>query len=104
MIREAIYISGPMSGKPDLNFPAFHEAAARLRASGHAVINPAEMDESDEAPKEWHEYLRRDIAELVKCTHIAMLPGWQDSRGATLEKHIADALGIRPIYLAQEGA
>ena len=27
-----IYISGPMTGRIDLNFPAFHAEAARLRA------------------------------------------------------------------------
>ena len=29
-----IYLSGPMSSLPELNFPAFHAEAARLRALG----------------------------------------------------------------------
>jgi hypothetical protein len=40
-----IYLSGPMTGLPDLNFPAFHAEAARLRALGYDVINPAELPE-----------------------------------------------------------
>lgn len=39
-----LYIAGPMTGLPDLDFPAFHEAAAKLRAQGHEVINPAEIN------------------------------------------------------------
>ena len=38
-----IYISGPMTGHADHNFPAFDAAAERLRAEGHFVINPAEL-------------------------------------------------------------
>lgn len=38
-----IYISGPMTGKPDLNCPAFDAAEKRLREHGHFVINPAEL-------------------------------------------------------------
>lgn len=35
-----IYVSGPMTGHPDLNRPAFDAAAKRLREEGHFVINP----------------------------------------------------------------
>jgi hypothetical protein len=39
-----IYISGPMTGYPDLNFPAFHLAASVLRSEGFTVISPAEIE------------------------------------------------------------
>lgn len=38
-----IYVSGPMTGKPEFNYPAFNAAAKRLRDEGHFVINPAEL-------------------------------------------------------------
>ena len=38
-----IYVSGPMTGRPDNNYPAFDAAAKRLRDAGHFVINPAEL-------------------------------------------------------------
>lgn len=85
------YISGPMTGLPDLNFPAFNTAAAELRAEGVLVINPAEHG----APGlTWERYMRADIALLVQCSRIHMLPGWRSSRGARLEHHIAQELGF----------
>ena len=41
--EDAVYLSGPMTGLPDFNRPAFHAAAAALRAQGYVVINPAEV-------------------------------------------------------------
>ena len=40
-----VYISGRMTGCPDLNRPAFDAAEKRLTAQGHFVINPAELSE-----------------------------------------------------------
>ena len=89
--QKPLYLSGPMTGLPDLNFPAFHEMAARLRAVGHAVVNPAEIDHP---AKDWNECLRRDIVALVACHSVATLPGWEHSKGARLEVLIAERLGM----------
>lgn len=86
------YVAGPMTGLPDLNFPAFHARAAELRALGHEVINPAEIN--PDKSMSWRECMRTDIAALVFCDAIDLLPGWQASDGATLEHHIADRLGL----------
>lgn len=87
-----VYIAGPMTGYPELNFPAFHREAARLRALGLEVVNPAEINRDPSAG--WVECMRNDIRELVTCDVIALLPGWEKSRGATLEHHIAVALQL----------
>ena len=47
-----IYLSGAMTGCPDLNFPAFHAAAKALRERGLVVINPAEIKPEGERPAE----------------------------------------------------
>ena len=99
--RKSIYIAGPMSatGKEDHNFPAFHAAAKCLRAEGWDVVNPAEnFGGRTDLPRET--YLRKDITLLVTCNAIALLPGWFDSPGATLEYHIACALKMARIELA----
>lgn len=87
-----IYIAGPMTGLPDLNFPAFHAEAKKLRDLGHDVVNPAELNPDPTMP--WAECMRRDIAALVTCDTIILLPGWQQSMGASLEQHIAKQLSM----------
>lgn len=87
-----IYLSGPMTGLPNLNFPAFIAEAARLRELGYDVVNPAEINPSPDA--KWADCMREDIRALTTCDTIALLPGWQDSRGAKLERLIASELGL----------
>lgn len=91
-----IYISGPMSNMPALNFPAFHAEADRLRALGYEVVNPAEVNADPSAG--WHACMRADIAQLVTCDAVRLLDGWESSRGASLEAHIAHNLDMRLVY------
>lgn len=89
------YIGGPMSaiGPPDYNYATFNAMAWRLRNAGLPVINPAELHPADpDVP--WDFYLRRDIPELVKCDRLVLLRGWEISKGARLERHIAQELGM----------
>lgn len=88
-----IYIAGPMTGLPEFNFPAFHAEAARLRGLGFEVENPAENPKPPSPT--WEAYMRMAIAQVVTCDTVVLLPGWENSRGAKLEKHIAEQLGMR---------
>lgn len=90
-----IYLSGPMSGLPDNNFPAFHAHAAQLRASGFEVVSPAEIPD---APS-WELCLRADLRELCTCDAIALMPGWERSKGANLELHVAHRIGLEVMTL-----
>lgn len=93
-----IYISGPMTGLPDLNFPAFHKAEAELVSEGWTVLNPASLGLVPGA--DWHDYLRWDIAMLATCEAIFLLPGWSQSKGVALELHIAKKLEMQILYHA----
>lgn len=84
---------------PELNFPAFHAEAARLRSLGFDVVNPAEINPCPGT--EWHECMKRDLTELLTCDAIALMDGWQKSAGAHLEMHIAHRIGIE-IVIARE--
>ena len=89
------YVAGPMTGIPELNFPEFHKHTATLRESGFHVENPAEICPDPTA--KWEDCMRADIAKLVTCDAILLLPGWEKSRGASLEAHIAQSLGLEMV-------
>jgi hypothetical protein len=97
---KTLYVSGPMTGYADDNRPAFHVASASLRARGFEVISPAELDEAEETPLDWEGYLRRDIRKLVDADTLALLPGWEKSRGARLEILIGTTLGMKAVDAA----
>jgi len=47
----------------------------------------------------WEQYMRNDIKALMECNEIHLLPDWRDSVGAKLEHQIADALGMKIVYV-----
>lgn len=87
-----IYIAGPMTGLPEFNFPAFHDAAARLREEGWDVVNPAEG--VSDTSRSWGYFMRRALGLLLQCDAIYLLKGWSESQGALLEHHVAHKLGM----------
>jgi hypothetical protein len=119
-----LYLAGPMRGYPEFNFPAFHAAAARLRIEGHEVFSPAEHAQErvgealyqqkdgneDELAKRigvsTMELRRKVFADdlgwiCAEADGVALLPGWETSKGANAEKAAAEALGLEVIYLAE---
>ena len=88
-----LYLSGPMAGYPDHNFPAFEKARVKLRNAGYLVTCPAELGKHD--GWSWSDYLRRDIKVMMDCEAVALLEGWENSKGAQLETHVASVLGFR---------
>lgn len=88
--RSKIYVSGKMRGLPDHGFALFNDASARLRAEGFEVFNPAENPEQPS----WEEYMKYDLANLVKCDFVYVLDNWRDSRGARIEVRLARELKI----------
>jgi hypothetical protein len=87
-----IYLAGPMSGLPDFNYPAFHQAAKQLRGQGFHVENPAE----NAAPEcgSWAAYMRLALRQMLTCNRVVFLPEWEHSKGAQLEYEIAMRLDI----------
>lgn len=90
-----IYIAGPMTGYPELNYPAFASASAWLRSQGHEVVSPAELNPID---TEYRAAMVNDIQALITCDTIYMLKGWHDSKGAKLEWHIAKTLNMEILF------
>jgi hypothetical protein len=87
-----IYLAGPMTGLPDYNYPAFAEAEVRGTAMGLDIHSPHKnFNEVKTLP--YATYIRADMAMLLNCNAIALLPGWERSRGAKFELHVAQLLG-----------
>lgn len=113
-----LYVAGPMSGYPRWNFDAFDEATAQLRAAGHSVYSPAEIERKGgfdpDAPvdaftqEDREAAMKRDLDFVLFVDALALLPGWEDSAGAGLEVAVAKAIGTptAPLshYLTEKGA
>ena len=102
------YISGPMTGIDDYNFPAFERVTQALRKQGKTVVSPHEVQHDDHGiPGSLHrtEYLRGDLLAMLKeCNAIVVLPGWLASWGAKLEIHVAEMLEFKAfIFDESEG-
>lgn len=85
-----IFVCGPMTGIENFNYPAFHDAAAKLRALGYTVLSPAE----NPVCETWAAYMRNSIAQVLRCDCVAVLDGWEHSRGAKIECELAWELHI----------
>ena len=96
------YLSGPMTGLPGQNYAAFQAAAERLRAQDVQVISPHEIIPPGAGPWSWAQHMRVDLAALLTADVIVLLPGWESSRGARLEKAVAEALGLLVDYTLTE--
>lgn len=102
-----VYLSGPMSGLEDFNYPAFLAMAEKVRRVGFLVINPAEIGAQlvrikRPKPVKWEEYMRQTIAEMMRADWILMLDGWDRSRGARIERQLALELDINIAYSIKE--
>lgn len=85
------YLSGPITGYPELNRPLFDKAAKMLRRFGTDVLNPFDVEIN--TPAEWQECLKADLtAMMAQCGGIILLPGWPQSKGSRLELSLALAL------------
>ena len=100
MARDTVYIAGPMSGLPGYNYPAFNDAAKRFEDMGWRVFNPAtnphpdNLDQMDPDQARAH-FMAVDIPMVLQSDAVAVLPGWENSKGATLEVAIGRMLQLR---------
>ena len=96
-----IYISGKVTGLPiDEVRQKFEKAESYLRELGHDPLNPLRNGLSQN--HKWQDHLIADIQLLFGCEAIFMLPDWMNSRGALIEKYIAEICGFRIIFQIQQ--
>lgn len=94
------YLSGPMSGYPELNFPAFERAAAWLRFTYKTETLSAHEIKHPEGTTEWDKFLALDLQWMLRtCDAIVLMEGWPQSKGARLELSTAMALDWPVFFL-----
>ena len=103
-----LYLSGPMTGRPNNNQEAFAEAAAELRKRGHEVVSPPELDHNkgqdlsgdglQASDEEWAGFVEEDLKSIDQCDGVVFLFGWDTSGGAGREGKHAIELGLE-LYL-----
>lgn len=101
------YIAGPIASAPDFR-ARFAAAATIVEALGYEPVNPCDITPTAHVgdcppgygPGEEGEhtssacFMRSGLRVLLDCDAIYMLPGWRESRSATVEHAVAVACGI----------
>jgi len=90
-----LYLSGPITGMPNLNIDEFQKYEDKFKSLNFEVINPHKLHTEEETKTfEWHNFMRRDIGAMTECDFIVVLKGWEKSKGANLEVYIARNLSM----------
>ena len=89
-----IYLSGPMTDIEQLNHPEFNRVAKLLYEKGYEVVNPAEIEQPDTSHATC---MREDFKEMLNrgVDTLALLKGWENSKGARGEIFMANLLGMQ---------
>ena len=90
-----VYIAGPITGHEGYE-EKFRGAEEELSSAGHSVMNPARLGSWPEFG--WEDYMRVTLEMLAVCDAVLLLPGWEGSRGARLEKKSAQKRGKKIFY------
>ena len=98
-----IYLSGKITGREKEDYTKqFARAESFYKTSGFDVVNPVTIGETilKNNPKaKWEDFMQEDWKALRTCTHIVLLEGWEESKGAKMEKAEAEKMGIEIMYL-----
>ena len=106
-LPKKIFISGPMTGLPDFNFPRFNLVAKQLEDAGIDCVNPVDVCKKYKKetvlsnPAKFQEMINEQQRLERECDAILLLDGWSKSKGVRLELKTALELGMK-IYLEEE--
>ena len=92
-----VYISGAITGLPRQEVEKkFNDAELLLLEQGYEVVSPLKTGIPYDAP--WEVHISIDVILLIGCDAVYLLSDWKYSKGATLEKTIAELTGKEIIY------
>lgn len=102
------YLSGPMTGYKEYNFPYFENVTKIFRGTGIKLESPHE----NPLPKDWEKLTKAElwldmmvkaVDQMSRCQGIILLKGWPQSSGARRELKIAMD-GQWPVYYYNESS
>lgn len=73
------------------NYIKFGQAEYWLREQGYDAVNPLDLCSPD---WDWPRCMKECLAALLTCDAICLLGDWHRSKGAQLEYHVAQMLGL----------
>ena len=93
-----VYLSGKITGlKKEEYTRNFLRAENFYKSCGFGVVNPVTIGEKILAANPaatYEDFMLADLEALKTCTHIALLEGWETSRGARREREEAEKMGL----------
>lgn len=100
-LTPVVYVAGPVTGIADDNRPAFEHAREQLLTIDELEVVTVPHDF---VPSNYnHEDAMRVCLDYLvhEADIVALLPGWENSRGASLERDVAEQLGIPTMTIDQ---
>lgn len=102
---KTVYVSGAITGIDNWedHFKKGEQTVIKLFENEDIIIHsPLRFPKPDFDPNdkvsEWNAYMKLSIERLLTCDTIYLLKGWEHSRGALLEFHIAREFNFNIIY------
>lgn len=96
------YIAGKVTGLPATQAKnKFKQFENKLIKQGYEVVNPIThivTTSQHRIIKDWSDEMKVCIPAMLHCDELHLMPCWQESRGAVLERDIALRLGMQVVY------
>lgn len=107
-MTDRIYLAGPITNMEwaDAKKQFNHMAEYAIMELGFGnIVNPVDHESPDTPlPDEelWQHFMKVSIKKLASCDAILLAPNYHISRGARLEKYLAEQCGLE-VYMMPRG-
>lgn len=101
-MQKVIYTAGPFTAPTvwgeRVNIRVAEGWALAIWKAGHIALCPHANSANFSGELEPDAFIRGDLELLSRCDAVLMLPNWEHSRGAKIERACAEVCGIKVFY------